>query len=77
MTLFPCRYTVNTTFLVLESPIFNQMITRGFQASPSTPNSSKIPITILQDNPGKLIISFSCRRLIKLTFIVLPQPGFI
>ena len=30
------------------------MITRGFQASPSTPNSSKIPVTILQDNSGEL-----------------------
>ena len=30
------------------------MITGGFQASPSTPNSSKIPITILQDNSRKL-----------------------
>ena len=41
-------------FLVLQCPVFNQMITCGTQASPFIPNWSKIPIAILQNQSGEL-----------------------
>ena len=81
VTSFFCRCPANLAFLVLQSPIFNQMSTHGRHISQITRKLNKKPLITSKDLSENFSLRLLCdvilcRCLTNLTFLVLQCPIF-